>query len=226
MTLSSFVDHVVIAADTLEHGVQWCEAALGVTPERGGEHALMGTHNRLLRIATAQYPRTYLEIIAVNAAARQPARRRWFDLDDPALRHEVRRQPRLVHFVASTPDAAAALKALARLGLERGPLVEAERATPAGLLRWQISVRPDGQRLFYGGLPTLIQWGEVHPVDSLPASGLALESLHVRHPRAADLRAAHNAIGLQGVTLDEGAPNLMVTLATPKGVVTLESAGT
>src|SRR6185295_1379194 len=140
VTLVSLIDHVVVAADTLERGVQWCEATLGVTPERGGEHSLMGTHNRLLRIATPQFPRAYLEIIAINTEASQPARRRWFDLDDPALRHQVHRQPRLVHFVASTADAAAALKALARLGIERGPLVAAERATPSGLLRWQISV--------------------------------------------------------------------------------------
>jgi hypothetical protein len=222
----SSVDHVVVAADTLERGVQWCEATLGVTPERGGEHPLMGTHNRLLSIATPQCPRAYLEIIAINAAARPPGRRRWFDLDDPSLQHQVRQQPRLVHFVASTADAAAALKALARLGIERGPLLAAERATPAGMLRWQISVRRDGQRLFYGGLPTLIQWGPVHPADTLPDSGLALQSLHMCHPRPADLRAAHIAVGLQGVTLGEGAPNLKATLATPKGLVTLESAGT
>ena len=55
MTLLSFVDHVVIAADTLERGVQWCEATLGVTPERGGEHALMGTHNRLLFIGPGRF---------------------------------------------------------------------------------------------------------------------------------------------------------------------------
>jgi hypothetical protein len=206
--------------------VQWCEATLGVTPEPGGEHVLMGTHNRLLRVATPRYPRAYLEIIAINSAAKVPARRRWFDLDDPDLQHHLRRQPRLVHFVAATADAAAALKRLGRLGIERGPLVAAERATPAGLLRWQISVRRDGQRLFYGGLPTLIQWGEMHPADAMPEAGLALQSLHVGHPRAADLRAAHAAIGLQGVDVDEGAPNLVATLASPKGVVSIESAGT
>jgi hypothetical protein len=46
------VDHLVIAAASLEEGVAWCEATLGVTPGPGGEHPLMGTHNRLLRIAT------------------------------------------------------------------------------------------------------------------------------------------------------------------------------
>ena len=152
------------------------------------------------------------------------ARKRWFDLDDPALQQQVRREPRLVHFVAGTSNAATALKALRRLGIERGPLLTAERATPGGLLRWKISVRQDGQRLFYGGLPTLIQWGAVHPADSLPQTGLALRSLRVYHPRAADLRAAHIALGLQGVAVDEGPPNLVATFGTPKGLVTIESA--
>jgi hypothetical protein len=40
------IDHLVIVAKTLEQGVQWCEATLGVTPGAGGEHALYGTHNR------------------------------------------------------------------------------------------------------------------------------------------------------------------------------------
>jgi hypothetical protein len=224
--VNSRVDHLVVAAQTLDQGVQWCESTLGVAPEPGGEHALMGTHNRLLRIATPDYPRAYLEIIAINSKAKQPFQRRWFDLDDPALQHEVHQRPRLVHFVARTVEAAAALKALARLGIERGPLVAAERATPGGLLQWQISIRQDGQRLFYGGLPTLIQWGEVHPAETMPDAGVALQSLAVVHPRAADLHAAHAAIGLRGVTVAEGPPNVVATFATPKGVVTIESAGT
>jgi hypothetical protein len=222
----SGIDHLVVAAHTLDQGVQWCEATLGVTPHAGGEHRLMGTHNRLLRVATVQYPRAYLEIIAINPAAVAPGRRRWFDLDDPALQHAVEQQPRLVHFVASTSDAAAGLKALRGLGIERGPLVQAERPTPQGLLRWRISVRRDGQRLFYGGLPTLIQWEGVHPADALPDSGLALQSLRVFHPRVADLQAAHGAIGLRGVDAEQGPPNLVATLVTPKGLVVLESGGT
>jgi hypothetical protein len=223
---SSRIDHLVVAADTLDHGVQWCEATLGVTPAPGGEHAQMGTHNRLVSISTSDYPRAYLEIIAINPTAKPPVGKRWFDLDDPVLQHEIRHQPRLVHFVARTPDAAAALKALRAVGIERGALLAAERATPRGMLRWQISLRRDGQRLFYGGLPTLIQWGEAHPADTMADAGLTLQSLRVCHPRASDLRAAHAAIGLQGVTVEEGAPNLAATLATSAGAVTIESAGT
>ena len=226
MKLISRIDHLVIAADSLAQGVQWCEATLGVTPGPGGEHPLMGTHNRLLAIGTAAYPRAYLEIIAIDPTAVPPERKRWFDLDDHALQQAVRHQPRLIHFVASTPDATSALKALEHLGIQRGALLQAERATPHGPLSWRISVRADGQRLFYGGLPTLIEWGGVHPADTMPEAGLALRSVHVCHPRPLDLQAAHAAIGLQGVAVEQGAPNLSVTLASPKGEVTLESAGT
>jgi hypothetical protein len=226
VTPVAHIDHLVIAADTLDRGVQWCEATLGVTPGPGGEHPLMGTHNRLLPLSTARYPQAYLEIIAINPAAPPPRRARWFDLDDTALQHSVKQQPRLVHFVARTADAAASLKALRRLGIDRGTLVQAERQTPRGLLRWQITVRADGQRLFYGGLPTLIQWGDVHPADTMPGAGLALQSLQACHPRPEDLRAAHAAIGLDDVPVDQAPPNLKAVLATPKGIVTLESGGT
>jgi hypothetical protein len=225
VSLKSCVDHLVIAADTLERGVAWCAATLGATPGGGGAHPLMGTHNRVMRISSACYPRAYLEIISVNPHAAAPRGRRWFDLDDPELRRLVQHEPRLVHFVASTEQPAGALKALRRLGIERGPLVRAERATAQGVLRWQISVRQDGQRLFYGGLPTLIEWTGTHPCDSMPASEVALLSLQVCHPRVDQLQAAHEAIGLQEVALGLGAPNLMATLSTPRGPVTLESLG-
>jgi hypothetical protein len=39
------------------------------------------------------------------------------------------------------------------------------------------------------------------------------------------LKAAYEAIGLQGVSVHEGVANLVATLQTPKGLVTLESLG-
>ena len=216
------MDHLVVVAATLEQGVEWCEATLGVVPGPGGKHPLMGTHNRLMRIATAAYPHAFLEIISIDPAARPQAHRRWFDMDDALLQQAVQSEPRLVHFVASTTTGAALVKALSQLGIDRGRLLHAER----GALRWQITVRPDGQRLFYGALPTLIQWDCKHPADDMPDSGLGLQAISIHHPRPDDLRAAHAAIGLQGVTVDGGAPNLAATLRTPKGIVTIESAGT
>src|SRR6187401_2900667 len=136
------VDHLIVAAASLEQGAAWCEATLGVLPGPGGEHPLMGTHNRLLRVATVDYPRAYFEIIAVQPG-RQPERaRRWFDLDDEQLRDSVKRDgPRLIHFVANVPQLPQALLAFSQAGFERGEAVQASRMTPRGLLEWQITVR-------------------------------------------------------------------------------------
>ena len=219
----STVDHLVIAAHSLAQGVAWCEAELGVMPQAGGEHPLMGTHNRVLRVSTPQFARAYLEIIAIDPDARDPGRVRWFDLDHPALRAAVRKQPRLVHFVAECTNAPAGAQALAALGIDRGPLLAAQRDTPSGLLQWKISVRDDGQRLFDGALPTLIEWGNLHPAAFLPESGLALLALDASQPQPSDLQAANAAIGLEGVTVQSGPSNLTATLQTPRGIVTLES---
>lgn len=226
------LDHLVVAARSLDEGVRWCEATLGVTPGPGGAHPLMGTHNRLLNIASAAFPGAYLEIIAIDPSKR-PTRaaglHRWFDLDDAALRAALAQDgPQLVHFVARVADVKRTLHALAagaQAHIDRGQLLEAARDTPAGRLEWQITVRDDGQRLFYGALPTLIQWGPVHPVDTMPASGLELVSLAATHPRVDSLRAALDAIGFDAMTLVQGAPNLVATLQTPRGPVTLESKG-
>ena len=180
------IDHLVVVAATLSQGVQWCEDTLGITPGPGGEHDKQGTHNRLFKIATPAHPMAYFEIIAIHPHA-DPALRsknaRWFDMDDPALQKSVAVQPRLLHFVAGTTDIAAARQAWFDQGIDRGTTIHANRRTPKGLLHWQFSLRPDGQRLFQGTLPSLIQWGKpgdadpqrLHPRNTLPRSKVSLE---------------------------------------------------
>ena len=224
---SAQIDHLVVAARTLDEGVAWCEATLGVVPGPGGEHALFGTHNRLLRLRCEHAPRAYLEIIAVNPQAtptRPAGLQRWFDLDDPALQARlVQHGPQLVHWVASVPDIDAATRQLTALGIHRGPAIAASRPTPSGLLQWRISVRDDGQRLFGGALPTLIQWGDVHPADTMPASGLTLQSLALSHPEAPQLQQALDAIGLDLMAVTTGPAALTALLDTPLGPRRLSS---
>ena len=98
--MSVLLDHLVVVAASLQQGVDWCEATLGVTPGPGGQHPLMSTHNRMLKIASAAFPLAYLEIIAIDPAAPAPGRARWFGLDEPALQARVQRSPQLVHLVA------------------------------------------------------------------------------------------------------------------------------
>ena len=197
--MSARIDHLVVAAAGLDEGAAWCVATLGVVPGPVGEHPLMGTHNRVLRIATVDHPRAYLEIIAVQPGRAAQRPRRWFDLDAEAVRDTLAHSgPRLLHFVANVPDLRQALAALRGLQIDRGEAVAASRMTPRGLLEWQMSIREDGQRLFDGTLPTLIQWGATHPASAMPESG---------------------------VTLKEGAARLCAVLDTPRGRVKLDSAG-
>ena len=225
----SDVDHLVIAASTLQDGLAWCESTLGITPGPGGEHPLMGTHNRLFSIATAQYPTAYLEIIAIHSGAacsRLQCEKRWFDLDNENVQLSLKQSgPQLIHFVASTPHAKPAIDALARQGIDRGELIAASRMTANGLLSWQITVRADGQRLMNGTLPTLIQWGDVHPTQHMAASGVTLQSLTATQPDTDQLHAAYAAINLQGVSILQGKANLTATLLTPRGLITLQSNG-
>lgn len=234
--MQTHIDHLVIVAQTLEQGVQWCEQTFGITPGPGGEHTLYGTHNRLFKVASPTFPMAYVEIIAINPNAVRPKRAsptRWFDMDTPTLQKAVAKEPRLVHFVVNTPDIRAARMAIRMQGIDRGPAVHASRRTNRGTLNWQISVRADGQRLFDGCMPTLIQWGKpeatdplkLHPRNTLTRSGVTLQSIEVTHPSAAKLQGAYDAIALPHVTVKEGPANLKATFQTPKGLVVLESLG-
>lgn len=216
--------------------MQWCEATLGVTPGPGGDHAQFGTHNRLIKIATPTHPLAYLEIIAINPGATRAsnaAGKRWFDMDDAALQAAIAKSPRLVSFVAQTDDMPAARIALKKQDIEPGLAVHASRHTRKGVLHWQITVREDGQRLFDGALPSLIQWGKpdaaeplrLHPRNSLPRSGISLQSIAITHPTASKLQAAYDALGLTGIAINDGPANVTATLKTTKGVITLESLG-
>ena len=223
----SKLDHLVILAATLDEGVAWCEATLGVVPGPGGSHPLMGTHNRLVKIATPTFPRAYLEVIAIDAgasASRAGGNRRWFDMDDQALRERVLQQgPKLIHWVASVRDVSSAGAALRMLGIDRGPPVTASRQTGDGLLSWQITVRGDGQRLLDGTLPTLIQWGNVHPADTMADTGVGLQALQLQHPQAELLQAALQGIGVKHVAVRSGLAELAAVLHTPLGRVVLRS---
>ena len=227
--MTAQIDHLVIAANTLEEGVAWCERTLGITPGPGGEHPLMGTHNRLFSISSPSYPTAYFEIIAINtraACARKQRDRRWFDFDNETLQRSLKQNgPQLIHFVASTPRALPAIEALASLGIDRGQLLAASRMTPQGTLSWKITVRSDGQRLMHGTLPTLIEWGDVHPTHHMAASGVTLQLLTASLPDADGLRAAYAAINLQSVGVVAGPANLIAIFNTPRGLVTLESSG-
>jgi hypothetical protein len=215
------LDHLVVGARTLAEGVAWCEATFGIVPGAGGEHPSMSTHNRLFTIGSERFPKAYFEIIAINPAAPPPGRVRWYDLDQPALQAMLADGPALIHWVAGCDDIRADCASLSTSGIDRGEVLAVERATPRGPLRWQISVRADGHRLANGALPTLIQWGAVHPADAMPASGVTIERLVLGGALPAGVAAAlpEGIVASQ----DSNAASLAATFSTPRGPVALTS---
>jgi hypothetical protein len=174
------LDHLVIAAASLEQGSAWCRQRFGIEPVAGGRHAFMGTHNRLVRLAgddANAWPQAYLEIIAIDPAAAAPARPRWFGLDEPTVQAAIAVQPRLVHWVARDARLTARRAAWAAAGFDPGPIEATERETPEGPLRWRITVPPEGRPPGGAALPALIAWDEGrHP--SLRLDGAAALRLH------------------------------------------------
>lgn len=226
MNIGAQLDHLVVAARSLDEGVAWCESVFGITPGPGGTHRMMGTHNRLFAIGSPRYPQAYLELISIDPATAPPGRPRWFDLDDAGMQRAISEQPRLVHFVARCSPAADALSAARKVGIDPGDLVAAERETPDGTLRWRITIPADGRRRFDGAFPTLIEWSTVHPADRMGPSGVTLLSLDLHHPRMGQLEAGLRAIGLRQVGTQVAAADLVAAFDSPRGKVTLRSGGT
>ncbi len=163
------LDHLVVAARTLDEGAAWIESKLGVAMAGGGKHALMGTHNRLFKLDAGRY----LELIAIDPDAPAPGRPRWLALDDPAMQARLAAGPALIHWVARTDDLEAALgeypEKVEVLSLSRGPY------------RWRMGVPRDGRLPAGGRMPTLIEWqGGLHPWDALPETGISLVKFHSR----------------------------------------------
>ncbi|HLU03596.1 MAG TPA: VOC family protein [Advenella sp.] len=203
------IDHIVVTASSLEAGAAYVSDCLGIAPLPGGEHAKMGTHNRLLRCGE----NCYLEVIAVNPAAPAPTQPRWFGLD------------------ALTPDSAASLSAwvvrttdihtlAAGSARPLGPVTAMQRAD----LNWLITIPERGRSPLDGMAPALIEWQTTElPVLSMPDQGLSLEALHIYHPEPQAVQALLASLQLNAPVsvfpaAQDSEPALRAIIRTPAGI--------
>ena len=223
------LDHLVIAARTLEEGADFVAAKLGAEMTGGGAHPLMRTHNRLLNL----WGGAYLEVIAIdpNAEPTETPRARLYALDDPALRQRLEAGPQLVHWVTKVNRP----KLLRRWQAQYPERIPAVVPLTRGGNAWDLTVPVDGafpawQGVGDGLLPSLIQWDTpLHPSESLPETGIALKSLTGFHPRAhliSEQLAWLGVTHLMQVEVTAGAPVLVAEFELADGsIVTLgESA--
>jgi len=212
------LDHLVVAARSLEEGVAHVRERLGVEVPYGGTHPLMGTHNCLMRLGET----AFLEVISVDPQASSPNRPRWYALDSTRMQARLATRPALITWVVRCPDIAACAAASQ---IDTGPVIEGRR----GELVWQITVPTDGSMPEGGLFPTLIQWPEqagAHgPAARMPDMGCTLDGLILRHRAPEALQAALASIGADMlVTVEDcgdDAPGLLARIATPAGVAEL-----
>ncbi|GAB7539593.1 VOC family protein [Burkholderia sp. 22PA0099] len=219
------LDHLVIAARTLDEGTAYVADTLGTEPAGGGAHPLMRTHNRLFGL----WGGAYLEVIAIDPDAPQPAgvpRPRLFALDEPAMHKRIAKAPALVHWVARV-EPPRHLDVWRRQYPERIPPVVRMRR---GDWSWSLTVPDDGafpqapDQPAHGLAPSLIQWDTPrHPSDALPHHDIALTALAATHP-ASDAITTHldwlGAGKLLAVSAGQSA-ELIASFDTPKGARTL-----
>lgn len=206
-------DHLIVGCATLDAGIAHIARLTGATPVAGGRHAMMGTHNAVLKLG----PKLYLELLAIDPEAPAPPRPRWFELDQPAMRAALATGPRLIAWAARTDDLD---DALMRATIPPGIATPMTR----GDLAWRITVPEDGMRPEGGVLPVLIQWtGATHPCERLPESGVTLAQLAASHPSPATEREALAAWKLgDALTVTHSAvPRIAALLRTPRGLVAI-----
>jgi hypothetical protein len=210
MTPRSHIDHLAITSPNLKAGVELVRAVLGVTPQMGGAHPRMGTHNVLLKLGEA----LFLEVISPDPNAPKPDRARWFELDGV-------RVPRLTNWVARTTDIRASL------GAASEALGKAELMT-RGSLSWMISIPADGSLPLGGAAPALIEWhAGAHPASGLQDAGCALRLFQLFHPQPERVSALLKSIALADEVevrpLAAGErPYLAAHIETPAGVKILK----
>lgn len=212
------IDHLVIAAADLTQGTAFVKKCLGVEMPYGGVHENMGTHNHLMRLGD----NLFLEVIAVNPEMEPPEKPRWYGLDDPYIRRQIKAQPALLTWVVNTENIEKLLQQ-ATLSFGRATLLH------RGELSWYFGLPEDGRLLASGILPYVIEWqADSHPAKIMADALCRFKSLEVYHPYPSWLRSTLESIGAADLVKIHSSPKnsspcLVAHIATPTGTKTLRS---
>ena len=207
------LDHIVIAAETLEQGVDYISSILGVAIPAGGQHQTMGTHNHLMQLGNE----AYLEIIAINPEVNAPSYPRWFALDQALMRESLKRGPRLITWVMNCSNIARLISAV---DFDIGEATALTRDT----LSWEIALPDDGRLLNGGLIPYCIQWhSSPHPSQGMADLGCSLQSLTLHHNRPdwlsakLELLGASHLVKVETLT-DSESPYVSASIRTPANI--------
>jgi hypothetical protein len=201
------IDHLILAIDDLQKGLESFGRLTGVRPELGGEHPGRGTANALVSLGQGRY----LEILAhaSKTARLDPS---WGD----SFRHGSLTP---VGWALHSRDLARTVADLRKAGLPVSTPQPGSRKRPDGsTLTWRTAAL-EGPQLSLS--PFFIQWGEVtvHPSTTSPR-GCELVRVAITAPEPGSLRRLLRTTGVN-VEVKQGTPERMAfTLRCALGEVT------
>jgi len=210
--MATELDHIVVGTKDLEAGARWLEDMLGVPPQGGGEHATMGTYNKLWSLGSC-----YLELVAINPDAPAPSRPRWFGLDDPDIQDSLASGPRLLNWAVRVDDIDQVMK---DCPVNIGTIHTMSR----GDFSWKVAIREDGALIHQGHIPLVIEWQTAHPASLMQDQGLSLVRLKAHRSEKTGVVKALDAIGAEDFIKIEGGSvtaGFMAEISTSDGNISL-----
>ncbi len=205
------IDHFMYAGADLDGLSRHFESLAGVTPQPGGQHPQLGTHNRLVG---GDGP-MYLELIGPDptSAARSPLRAGIAALPRPALHRFI--------MDATGADFDRLLRAYEKAGIT-SQVQDMHRVTPDGsTLRWRLLIPDDNRYGLYA--PFFIDWlNTPHPSTRL-TPGFETLAIEAGHPDSEALRALWQDLAVPIELHSADAPYLRLLLKTRRGPVALTS---
>ncbi len=163
------LDHVVIAANTLEEGTSYIENKLHIKLSDIGYHNDMGTHNRVVKISKS----VYLEVISIDPNCVDLKSKRWFNLDSLKLQSQLRKSPRVIGYVIENVDT--------KILKYYEPFFRASR----GEYKWKFAMPRNNSSIlanqFYlsGIIPSLINWESEKPIIKMQDNHLNLKKIQI-----------------------------------------------
>ena len=211
--MHSRIDHVVIGAANLISGTSILENKLNTKFSPGGEHQVMGTHNKLLKLQSNMY----LEVIAHNPDADIPSRPRWFSLDESNIKEKIKNSPRALCWVLEVNNIEDTVK---KCGYNPGEVLQLTRDE----LTWKVTVPSNGKLVENGVLPVLIEWpSNQHPSKKINNSKVSLNKISLFHPEPYKIKSiVSNLIESDLIHVSEGFPKMELILTTQNEKVVID----
>jgi hypothetical protein len=201
------IDHLILAIDDLQKGIETFARLTGVRPEFGGEHPGRGTANALVSLGKGRY----LEILA-PASAEARVDPSW----GPITKHK---ELTPVGWALHARDLTQTVASLRGAGFTvSDPEPGSRQRSDGSTLHWQTASLA-GQQLDLE--PFFIQWGEgtPHPSTTSP-KGCNLVRVAIAAPKPESLRKLIQTVGVEA-QISEGKPGGMTfTLECARGEVT------